>query len=299
MKRDLLTIGDLSEVEIENILAQAKKIKKEGGSSVLSGKIIGLIFNKPSTRTRVSFQAGAIRMGGNTIILNYDELQVGRGETMADTAKVLSRFLDGIVIRTYAHKELEDLAKFADVPVINGLSDYAHPCQVLSDIFTITEKKDDYKNLKIAYLGDADNNMANSWIMLASKLGIHLTLSCPESYVPSQDAITRIINESDNIQVFTDPVVGVRDADIIYTDVWVSMGQETEKEVRKKELFPYQVNKELLKHAKSDSIVMHCLPAHRGEEITDEVIDGRQSVVFDQAENRMHVQNAIMAMLLS
>lgn len=298
MKRDLLTIGDLSEVEIENILTKAKQIKKEGGSSVLSGKIVGLIFNKPSTRTRVSFQAGAIRMGGNSIILNYDELQVGRGETMADTAKVLSRFLDGIVIRTYQHQEIEDLAKFADVPVINGLSDYSHPCQVLSDIFTITEKKDDYKNLKIAYLGDADNNMANSWIILAAKLGIHLTLSCPENYVPSQDAITRIINESDNIQVFTDPVVGVKDADIVYTDVWVSMGQEKEKAKRMEELAPYQVNKDLLKHAKKDSIVMHCLPAHRGEEITDEVMDGRQSVVFDQAENRMHVQNAIMALLL-
>lgn len=299
MKRDLLTINDLSEVEIEDILAKAKQIKKEGGSRVLSGKIIGLIFNKPSTRTRVSFQAGAMRMGGNSLILNYDELQVGRGETMADTAKVLSRFLDGIVIRTYAHKEIEDLAKFSDVPVINGLSDYSHPCQVLSDIFTITEKKEDYKNLKIAYLGDADNNMANSWVILAAKLGIHLTLSCPDKYVPTNDTIVRIINESDNIQVFTDPVVGVRDADIVYTDVWVSMGQEEEKEARMKELAAYQVNKELLKHAKSDSIVMHCLPAHRGEEITDDVIDGKKSVVFDQAENRMHVQNAIMAFLLS
>lgn len=298
MKKDLLTINDLNKEEINRIFSLTTSLKKKNDSAVLSGKVLGLIFNKPSTRTRVSFESGILRLGGHALILNFHDLQVERGETLADTARVLSRFLDGIVIRTYSHDDIVTLARYADIPVINGLSDLCHPCQVLTDLYTILEKKGSLENVKVAYVGDASNNMANSWIIGAVKMGIILKLCCPREYAPAGDSL-ELISNYNNIEVCNEPQQGVKDADIVYTDVWVSMGQEAEKARRKKLLKNYQVNQELLSSAKADCLVMHCLPAHREEEITSEVLDGSHSIVFAQAENRMHVQNGILAFLLN
>ncbi len=264
----------------------------------LSGKTLGMIFDKSSTRTRISFEVGIYQLGGMALFLNNRDTQLGRGEDISDTARVMSRYLDAVVIRTYSQSFVEDFARYATIPVINGLTDQQHPCQILSDLFTIIEKKGRYEGLKIAYVGDG-NNVANSWIDAAARLPIRLSLACPEKYEPEQDILERGTKKAPgNIALYRAPADAVKDADVIYTDVWTSMGQEAEKEARKKIFRKYQVNSKLLARAREDAIVMHCLPAHRGEEITDDVIDGSHSVVIDQAENRLHVQKAVMEILI-
>jgi len=302
MKKDFLSLFDWTKEEIDGFLDRARKLKEEQKKGVshphLSGKTIGMIFDKPSTRTRVSFEAGMAHLGGQSIFLSGGELQLARGETIADTARVMSRYVDGVVIRTFSHRMVEDFATHAEIPVINGLTDLLHPCQILSDVFTITEKKGSYENLSIVYVGDG-NNVANSWINAAMCLGFALTLACPGEYQPNKGVLARALQqEGSRIKLTQDAQEAVRGADVVYTDVWASMGQEREAEGRAEVFKPYQLNQQLLKTAGKGALVMHCLPAHRGEEITDEVIDGPQSVVWDQAENRLHAQKAIMERLL-
>ena len=302
MNKDLVTEYDLTGEDFDFIFTRSRELKrflKEGRPhQVLAGKTLGMIFEKASTRTRLSFEVGMYQLGGLAVFLNTSDTQLGRGETVSDTAKIMSRYLDGIMIRTFAQKTVEDLAAHADIPVINGLTDLLHPCQILSDLFTIMEKKGDYRGLKIAYIGDG-NNIANSWINAASRLHLKLALACPEGYDPDSELLARGRRETrEGIYLYRDPEEAVEKADVVYTDVWTSMGQETEREHRSRVFKPYQVNASLLSHAREDYIVMHCLPAHRGEEITSEVIDGPHSVVLDQAENRLHVQKAILETLM-
>ncbi len=299
MKRDFLTLRDLSGEEISAILNKAAGFKSEKNASAcpLIGKSIGLFFEKASTRTRISFQTGIYQLGAQAIYINPNELQLGRGEIIEDTAKVLSRYLHGIVIRTFAHKTIEKFAENTTIPVINGLTDLHHPCQVLADLMTIKEKKGGLKDIRLAYIGDG-NNVANSLIEAASLMGIDLILACPKGYMPDSKLYERAHSEGAKVNILADPEMAVKDADVLYTDVWVSMGQEEELEKKKKAFEGYQVNKELLSLARPDARVMHCLPAHRGEEITDDVIDSPQSVVFDQAENRLHTQKALLEMLI-
>ncbi len=302
MKKDFLSLYDLERADFEAVFEKADKVKKMQKAGVshtpLSGKTLGMIFDKSSTRTRISFEVGIYQLGGMALFLNNRDTQLGRGEDISDTARVMSRYLDAVVIRTYSQSFVEDFARYATIPVINGLTDQQHPCQILSDLFTIIEKKGRYEGLKIAYVGDG-NNVANSWIDAAARLPIRLSLACPEKYEPEQDILERGMKKAQGgIALYRDPADAVKDADVIYTDVWTSMGQEAEKEERKKIFRKYQVNEELLARAREDAIVMHCLPAHRGEEITDDVIDGSHSVVIDQAENRLHVQKAVMEILI-
>ena len=303
MKKDFISIYDLTRAEIEAILHKAGEIKgmhRQGAAyRPLAGKTLAMIFEKPSTRTRVSFEVGMYQLGGHALSLNPQESQLGRGEPIADTARVLARYVDGIMIRTFAHARVEEMARFASIPVINGLSDLLHPCQILSDIFTITEKRgDDYRGLKVAYVGDG-NNVANSWINGAVRLGFQLSLACPPGYGPDAQILARAQAEGGSRIILThDPQEAVEQAHVINTDVWASMGQEKEQAKRRKAFQGYQVNADLLSRARPDCLVMHCLPAHRGEEITNEVLEGPQSVVFDQAENRLHVQKAILTLLL-
>jgi len=302
MKKDLLTLYDLGNTDFEEIFDRSEKLKqmnKEGISyAPLKGRVLGMIFEKSSTRTRLSFEVGIYQLGGIATFLSPRDIQLGRGESIADTARVMSRYLDGIMIRTFAQEWVDEFAKWATIPVINGLTDFLHPCQILSDIFTIIEKKGRYEGLKIAYVGDG-NNITNSWINAAAKLPFQLTIACPAGYDPDEFILKRGMKESvGGITVLRSPAEAVADADIIYTDVWASMGQENEKEKRAVEFKDYQINEELIRYAKEDVIIMHCLPVHRGEEITDEVIDGTHSVVLDQAENRLHVQKAVMEMLM-
>ncbi len=302
MKKDLLSIYDLDNPDIDRIFTHAARLKerlKKGDIyHPLPGKTLGMIFDKPSTRTRISFEVGMYQLGGLAIFLSSRDMQLGRGETVADTARITSRYLSGIMIRTYDQKMVEEFAAHATVPVINGLTDLLHPCQILSDIFTIKEIKGGYQGLKIAYIGDG-NNIANSWINAAVRLPLYLSLACPEGYEPDKSVFERGRNEAPGrVALYRDPFAAAAEADVIYTDVWTSMGQEKEREARNAVFGPYQVNKELLSHARKDAIVMHCLPAHRGEEITGEVIDGKHSVILDQAENRLHVQKAILEILL-
>ena len=302
MNKDLVTEYDLAGEDFDFIFTRAGELKrflKEGRPhQVLTGKTLGMIFEKASTRTRLSFEVGMYQLGGLAVFLNTSDTQLGRGETVSDTAKIMSRYLDGIMIRTFAQKTVEDLAAHADIPVINGLTDLLHPCQILSDLFTIMEKKGDYRGLKIAYIGDG-NNIANSWINAASRLPLKLALACPEGYEPDSELLARGRNETrEGIYLCRDPEEAVEKADVVYTDVWASMGQEAEREHRSRVFKTYQVNENLLSHAQEDYIVMHCLPAHRGEEITSGVIDGPHSVVLDQAENRLHVQKAILETLM-
>ncbi len=300
MKRDFLTLWDLSSEEVAAVLERALKLKSGEGSSAcpLIGRSIGLLFEKPSTRTRVSFEAGIYQLGAQPISLHSGELQIGRGETVGDTARTLSRYLNGIVIRTYAHSRLEEFASSASIPVINGLSDLHHPCQVLADLMTILEKKGRLKGIRLAYVGDG-NNVANSLIEAAVRMEMSLVVACPEGYEPHPD-ILDMTRESarGEIIILRDPREAAGRADVIYTDVWVSMGQEKEAEERRAKFRPYQINGPLLSCAREDVIVLHCLPAHRGEEITDEVMDGPHSVVFDQAENRLHAQKALLEFLI-
>lgn len=301
MKRDFLRLWDLSSEEINSLIERAMRLKagEDKNRCPLIGRSIGLLFEKSSTRTRVSFEVGIYQLGGQAIYMNKSDLQLGRGETIEDTAKTLSRYLNGIVIRTFAHNMIEKFANTATIPVINGLSDLHHPCQVLADLMTIMEKKGKLKGIHLAYIGDG-NNVANSLIEAASRMEINLTIACPEGYEPDPDVLERAreIARSEII-ILRDPREAAGRADVVYTDVWVSMGQEKEADERRKRFRPYQVNMDLLRCAKRDVIVLHCLPAHRGEEITDDVIDGPYSVVFDQAENRLHTQKALLEFLLA
>jgi ornithine carbamoyltransferase len=302
MKKDLLSIYDLDSQDFEVIFKRAqwlKKMLREGQPYMpLRGKTLGMIFEKSSTRTRISFEVGMYQLGGLALYLNARDTQLGRGENIADTAKIMSRYLDAIMIRTYAQATVEEFARNAAVPVINGLTDLLHPCQILSDLFTLIEKKGGYEGRKIAYVGDG-NNVANSWINAAARLPIHLALACPVGYDPDREILERGIREAKGgLVLHRDPYDAVRGADVVYTDVWASMGQEQEREVRLRTFREYQVNRELIRYAGEDAIVMHCLPAHRGEEITEDVIDGPHSVIVDQAENRLHVQKAVLEILL-
>jgi ornithine carbamoyltransferase len=302
MKKHLLSEYDLEREDYECIFEKAHRLKrllKEGREhATLKGKTLGMIFDKSSTRTRISFEVGMYQMGGIALFLSNRDTQLGRGEIIADSAQIMSRYLDGIMIRTFSQASVEEFARYATIPVINGLTDLLHPCQLLSDLFTIIEKRGGYEGLKIAYVGDG-NNMANSWINAAAKLPFHLDLACPEGYDPDPAILERGIAEAPaGVILHRDPIAAVRGADVVYTDVWVSMGQESEREERMKQFQGYQVNQALLDNAKKDALVMHCLPAHRGEEITAEVIDGPRSVVIDEAENRLHVQKAVMEILL-
>ena len=301
-KRDFLGIRDFSAAETNGIFKLAAALKKKPLQTSLKNKTIGLIFSKSSTRTRVSFEVGVHQLGGRSLFLSPTEIQLGRGETIEDTAKVLSRYLDGIVIRTFSHDDVIALAKNASIPIINGLTDLSHPCQVLTDIFTLLEKLKTYKNKKIVFLGDCKNNMAHSWIMASGLLGLHLVLAGHPDYMPEESVLeaASIMGEKSHsiIETMVDPEKAVEGAHVINTDVWTSMGQEKESAKRIKDLSPWQVNEALMKKADKKAIFMHCLPAHRGEEVTASVIDGPQSVVFDQAENRLHVQKAIMTFLM-
>jgi|ERR1035437_1595157 ornithine carbamoyltransferase len=302
MKKDLLSIYELETADFERIwkkAARLKKLLKEGKEHAsLKGKTLGMIFDKSSTRTRISFEVGMYQLGGIALFLNSRDTQIGRGETIADSARMMSRYLNGIMIRTFAQASVEEFARYATIPVINGLTDLFHPCQILSDLFTIKEKKGSYERLKIAYIGDG-NNIANSWIEAAARLPIQLALACPKGYEPDREIMTECAKQaSEGITLYNDPLEAARNADVLYTDVWTSMGQEAEDKERKKIFKNYQINKKLLGEAKKDAIVMHCLPAHRGEEITADVIDGPHSVVIDEAENRLHVQKAILEILL-
>jgi ornithine carbamoyltransferase len=299
MKRDFLTLSDLSAQEVDSLLNRSAELKSASGSTAcpLIGKSIGLLFDKTSTRTRISFQTGIYQLGAQAIYINTKELQLGRGESIEDTAKVLSRYLHGIVIRTYAHSTIERLAENATVPVVNGLTDVHHPCQALADILTISEQKGRLKDVRLAYIGDG-NNVANSLMEAALLTGVDLVLACPRGYEPDSKLYEKVRAAGAKVEVIKDPDKAVRNADALYTDVWISMGQEKDVERKKKKFEKYQINKRLLSLAKPDAIVMHCLPAHRGEEITDDVIDSPQSVVIDQAENRLHTQKALLEMLI-
>lgn len=304
MKRDFLAVSDLSSTEIEKLIKRAIELKSgaDSGKCPLSGKSIGLFFEKPSTRTRVSFEAGIYQLGGQSIYLNPKEIQLGRGESIADTARVLSRYLSGVVMRTYSHSLIEDFARFSTVPVINGLSDIHHPCQALADLMTVLERKGRLKGVRFAYIGDG-NNVANSLVEAAVLTGIDIVFACPEGYEPASDIIDRARNSRNkdaagNITILRSPKEAADMADVIYTDVWVSMGQEKETENKKARFLDYQINTKLLQYAKKDVVVLHCLPAHRGEEITDEVMEGPHSAVFDQAENRLHTEKALMEFLI-
>jgi ornithine carbamoyltransferase len=307
--KHFLTLTDYTRDELLEILHKAYNLKHYADrdeEKPLEGKSLGMIFQKNSTRTRVSFEVGMFQLGGYALYLNANDMQLGRGENVADTARTLSQYLDGIMIRANDQKDIETLANYSNVPVINGLSDLYHPAQVLSDMYTVMEKKgipfskDNLSlcnNIKIAYVGDG-NNVAHSLINAASILGMHIVVACPKEYMPSNDIVNTAINKAKetggSIIVEKDVGNAVYNADVIYSDVWVSMGDEKEKQKRLKILDPYQVNQKLVNAAKNDVIVMHCLPAHRGEEITDEVLDGPNSVVFEQAGNRLHVQKAII-----
>jgi len=300
MKKDLLSVRDLTKIEINNILKLSsimKHSRKEWTKYPLKGKTIGMIFSKSSTRTRVSFEVGITELGGKALFLTQNDLQLGRGETIEDTAKVLSRYLHGAIIRTYAHSDVVNFAAAFEHPVINALTDSFHPCQILTDIFTIHEISKTTKNVKIAFIGDCASNMANSMILASEMAGMSLTLASPDDYKPNQTLMSNALKAGTNISWTKNIEDAVENADYIYTDVWVSMGLEEEKNKRLKDFKPYQINSSLLSKAPSNVKVMHCLPAHRGEEITSEVIDSKSSVVFDQAENRLHVQKAILTML--
>jgi len=303
--KSLVSINDLSLEEIYQIfdLSKSLKEKKLTGEPhrILEGKTLGMIFSKPSTRTRISFQVGIYHLGGTGMYFGPNDLQLGKSENVSDTAKVLSRYLDGIMIRTFAHQDVVDLARFGSIPVINGLTDLLHPCQVLTDLFTILEKRRTLQGLKMAYLGDG-NNMAHSLLHGCSKVGMDITLATPSNYKPVAEIVKNAKENAkymgSKIEIIEDPVEAVKDADIVYTDVWASMGQESEAMERKNYFMKYQVNPELVKHAKDDYLFMHCLPAHRGDEVVDEVADSDNSVIFDEAENRLHVQKAIMALVM-
>lgn len=307
--RDLLTLADLSAADIHRLLATAKTLKSAGVkaaaaavSQPLAGYTLAMIFEKPSLRTRATFAIGMQQLGGQVVDLQAEHLQMGVRETVPDVARNLERWVDVIMARVFEHATLEVLAEHAAIPIVNGLSDYTHPCQILADILTMQEHKGNLAGRKLAYVGDG-YNVANSLLFGAGKLGYHMAVGCPEAYLPPEHVVARargLAAESGaTLELLSDPIATVRDADVVYTDSWISMGLEAEAAERERVFPPYQVNAELLRHARPDAIVMHCLPAHRGMEITDDVMDGPQSVVFDQAENRLHAQKAVLLELLT
>jgi ornithine carbamoyltransferase len=296
-KRDFLAITDFSRDEIQRLFDLAKKMKSRAyRETPLSGKTLAMIFAKSSTRTRVSFEVGAYQLGGQALFLSSKDIQIGRGEPIPDTARVLSRYVDGIMIRTYDHGEVEELAKHATIPVINGLTDLTHPCQVLADVFTIKEHLGDWEGKRVAWIGDG-NNMANAWLEAAAVLGFELRLACPEGFEPNRAKFEAAKQKAD-VTVTEVPEEAVEGAHVVNTDVWASMGQEGEAEARRNAFKGYTVDADLMKLAAPKAIFLHCLPAHRGEEVTAEVIDGPQSRVWDEAENRLHVQKALLATLM-
>lgn len=302
MKKDILTILDLTKEDIDGLLGRAaalKKMRKDGVSHrPFEGKTLGLIFDKASTRTRVSFESAMVQLGGTPLFISARDTQIARDEPVRDTARVLSGYLDCVAVRTYSQDLLEEFAEFSSIPVINALTDLYHPCQVLSDIMTVTEKIGRYAGIRIAWIGDG-NNVAHSWINAAAVLGLDLVLACPKDYHPDEAILKRAIERSGGkISVTDDPLEAAKDADVIYTDVWASMGQESEHTARKRVFASYQVNGRIVKHASKNVIVMHCLPAHREEEISDEVLEGPNSVVWDQAENKLHMTKAILEALI-
>jgi ornithine carbamoyltransferase len=302
--KHLLKLLDLTKEEILEILNLGDQLKYEQKHGIphhrLEGKTLGMIFEKSSTRTRVSFEVGIYQLGGHGLFLSSKELQIGRGEPVEDTARVLSRYVDCIMIRTFAQKEVDDLAKFALIPIINGLTDFAHPCQVLADLMTIREYKGHLEALKLCYIGDG-NNVANSLIVGALKTGMRVSVACPKGYEPDQQVLEfakHLTQNGADFEIVTDPFEAAENADVVITDVWSSMGQESEAQERKKAFAEYQVNSELLKVAKPDAMVQHCLPAHRGEEISAEVLEAHAEEIFEEAENRLHAQKAIMVKLM-
>lgn len=305
MTRNLLTIFDLSAKEIESLLIRAKELRDMQKKGIecrsLNGKTLALLFEKQSTRTRLSFEIAIIQLGGHSIYLSPHQIQMGRGEEIRDTARVFARYLDGIVIRTFEQTMVEEFARNSTIPVINGLTDLHHPCQIISDLLTILEKKGSISGLSMAYIGDG-NNVAHSLIEGAAVMGLNLKVATPEGYGPDQKIVAAAVQRAKEtgtvIEVINDPFEAVTDADVVYTDVWTSMGQEEEENSRRKIFRKYQINKELMKKARTDAIILHCLPAHRGEEITEDMMESRQSVVFDQAENRLHMQKALLEMLM-
>jgi ornithine carbamoyltransferase len=301
MNKDFLALSDWSLLELEDIFALAAKLKdrqKNGEPHrLLEGKTLGMIFEKSSTRTRVSFEVGMYQLGGHALFLHSGTTQLGRGEPIKDSGRVMARYCDGIMIRTYSQQNVEELARWSDVPVINGLTDRYHPCQLMADLFTVIEHKGNYRDLSYCWIGDG-NNMANSWINAAALFGFELRVATPKGYQPDAEVIRRAEQRGAKLLLTDDPRQAADGADILNTDVWASMGQEQEQKIREKAFAGFQINRDIVSLAARDCAVMHCLPAHRDEEITDEVIEGKHSIIFDQAENRLHVQKAIMATLM-
>ena len=305
--RDFISVVDLSPEELRFVIDVAIDLKRrfyEGERiiPVLRGKTLLLIFQKPSTRTRISFDQAMTQLGGHVISLGWQEMQLGRGETIGDTGRVLSRYVDAIAARVYSHRDLEELARYASIPVINALSDKEHPCQAVGDLMTILEKKGRLKGLTLAFIGDGSDNVLHSLMLASVMMGINVRVASPQQYDPDPDILRKAeeIAEETNtvVEIVRDPSEAVKGVDVVYTDVWVSMGQESERERRIKDLSPYRVTPDLMSMAKKDALFMHCLPAHRGQEVVDEVIDGKWSVVWDQAENRLHAQKALLSLLL-
>ena len=301
-KRDVLTLRDLTRSDLDEVLSLAAALKQERGEGhrrpLLAGKKLALVFQKPSLRTRATFDIGMTELGGSTLFLGPDEVHLGARETPADCARVLCRLVDIIAVRTFAQNIVAEMARFGSVPVINALSDLYHPCQVLADLLTLQECKGGVEGLRVVFVGDG-NNVAHSWLLAAEKLPFRFTLACPEGFEPDRGILDSVVSAGAEVAVTHDPAEAVSGADAIYTDVWASMGQESEAGARQDAFAAFQVNRELVARAKDDVVVMHCLPAHRGEEITDEVIEGPHSVVFDQAENRLHAQKALMVWCLA
>ena len=299
--KHLLKLLDLSREEIIDLLDLADKLKAERKAGIphpiLAGKTLGMIFEKSSTRTRVSFETGMYQLGGQALFLSSRDLQIGRGEPVEDTARVLSRYLDGIMIRTFAQSEVEDLAKYGSIPIINGLTDFCHPCQVLADLMTVREHKHQLEGINMCYIGDG-NNMANSLIVGFLKVGAHVSIACPKEYQPDAQILEFVKDYEGMFTMTDDPMVAAKDADVIFTDVWASMGQEGEKAIREKAFAGYQVNDQLLSVAHEGCMVQHCLPAHRGEEITAEVFEAHADEIFDEAENRLHAQKAVLVAVM-
>jgi len=303
LKDNFISIADLSADEIHETLELAVEIKaklKAGEDyKPLAGKTMAMIFAKPSARTRISFETGIKKLGGYALYLSPNDISIGEREAVKDIAQVISRYNEAIMARLFSHEHMLELAEYASIPVINGLTDYNHPCQVMGDIFTVKEHRGNLDNFKVVFVGDG-NNVVNSWLNLAAKIPMNFVLTGPEGYDPDEVTLTRAKESGiSNIEIIHDPVKALKDADVVYTDVWASMGKEEESVKRAEEFKDYQLNSDLMSAAKPTALVMHCLPAHRGDEITDEVIDGANSIVFDQAENRMHIQNAIMVQLMS
>jgi ornithine carbamoyltransferase len=303
LKKDILTLLDLNKQDFQNLFQRASELKKRHRKGILdqplAGKSLGLIFEKPSTRTRLSFETAMIQLGGSPIFISAKDTQIVRNEPVRDTARVLSRYIDAVAIRTFSQDLLQGFAEFSNIPVINALTDLYHPCQVLSDLLTVIECKGGYENRKIAWVGDG-NNVAHSWINAAAIIGLDLTLACPKGFEPNREVMEKALGlNCGKITVTNDPCEAVKGADIIYTDVWASMGQEREQIMRKEVFGPFQLNAGLLRIASDDAIVMHCLPAHRGEEISEDVLEGPRSVIWDQAENKMHMHKAILESLIT